>query len=190
MSARRSFTPGPLVVNGGNGADSAGGIETLPRWGLSGFAGVSGQLWLCYVTAARPVTLTKLMVASGDTAAATATLGRMGLFTAAADGAVTLVARTASDTTIGASTYSPYERALATAGGYPASYRLAAGKRYALGWLQLAATPMAVQGAYLLDPDTAPIMCRVVTGQTDILASYAAGSLASSFKYPYMRGRP
>jgi len=179
---------GPFVA-GGNGADALAGIESLPTVGLSNFPGVSGRLWLAYVTAARSGPVSKLMVAAGDTAADTATLGRIALFTADPDGTVDLVARTASDPAIGAGTYAPYERPMATAGGFPASYQITAGARYAIGWLQLADTPMSVQGAYVLDPATEPVRCRVIDGQTDILTSYDAGDLSAHYQVPYLRAR-
>ncbi len=174
----------------GNGAASTGGVESLARTGLSEVDSPSGQLSLAYVTAAVTSSVTKLMVASGSVAAAGVTLARLGLFTAAADGSVTLVARTAVQTGLGAATFTPYEYALATTGGYPASYTVTAGQRYAIGLLQVATTPMKVQGAYVLDPATPPVMARIVAAQTDIAASYAAGALSVHYMLAYLRARP
>jgi hypothetical protein len=58
----------------------------------------------------------------------------MGLYTVASDGSVTLVARTASDTTLFTSSASTvFTRSFDTTGGYPSSYTLVAGTRYCCG---------------------------------------------------------
>jgi hypothetical protein len=53
---------------------------------------------------------------------------------------VTLVARTASDMTIGNSTNTFYSRTFNTTGGYPASYNIVAGTRYAAGLILVGTT--------------------------------------------------
>lgn len=174
----------------GNGAAAAGGIENLPNAGLSEFDGVSGRLWISYATAAVTGPMSRIMVASAGTAAAGCTLARLGVFDVAADGGLTLIARTASDTTIGADQYTPYEKPFATAGGYPATRELIAGRRYGFGWLQVADTPMKISGAFVLDPATPPIRSQFVDGQADIAASYAAGALTPHFTTAYLRVRP
>ncbi len=186
----RTFAGGRQIEDRGNGASSAGGIETLPRFGLAELAGTSGQLWVSYVTAAAAGTIGKLMVASSSAAAASVTLARLALFTAAADGSITKVAQTASDTTIGGSAYTPYERALATAGGFPATYRVSRGRRYALGYLIVGTTPGSIQGAFVLDGASPPVPARIIAGQTDIANSYDGGDLGAHWAMAYMRGMP
>jgi hypothetical protein len=174
----------------GNGAAGVGGVETLPRFGLTSITGVSGQLWIAYVTAAASGPIGRLMVATGDTAGASITLARAALFTTAADGSITKVAQTASDATVGAGQFTPYERAFATAGGFPATYPIARGRRYALGFLMVAGTPANLQGAFVLDAATAPVPTRIIGGQADIAASYAVGALSAHFTMLYVRGLP
>lgn len=179
-----------MLGNAASAAVGAAGVETTTRFGLAEFAGVSGQLWVSYFTPVVDSTITKLMMASAGTAGAGQTLDRMALFTVAGDDSLTKVAQTASDTTIGLATYTPYERSLSTVGGFPASYSLVAGTRYALGFLETATTPTKLQGMFIVDSGTPPIASRIITGQTDIAASYAVASLSSTFTIVYLRGRP
>ena len=56
---------------------------------------------------------------------------------------MTLVARTASDTTIFNTINTRYTRALDTTGGYPATYDFVAGSEYFLAVIQVASTSTA-----------------------------------------------
>jgi hypothetical protein len=174
----------------GNGAAAAGGVETLSRAGLASTTGSSGRLWINYVTAPITTTISQLTVCSGDTAAVSCTLARMCVFTVAGDGSVTLAARTASQTTIGAATFTSYQFPLNTTGGFPATYTLEAGLRYGFGFLQVAGTPMSISGMFLTDSGAAPVPCRVIAGQSDISTSYAVGTLTTQFTECYMAARP
>jgi len=185
------FAPAATPEYGGNGAAAAGGIESLSRFGLTTLTGQSsGRLWVSYVTAAASGPIGRLMIASGDIAALSCTLARMGLFTVSDDGSLTLVARTANDTTIAAGTFTAYDKVFATAGGYPATYPITRGRRYALGFLQVAGTPASLQGMSVLDGAEPPVASRIVAGQADIAASYAVGSLSAHFLSLYVRGLP
>lgn len=176
-------------TDGGNSLFQQGNVETAPRYiPLSEWAGVSGQLWLSYFTPPVNTTLSQLAVNSGGTATATATLARLGLFVVNSDGSVTLVARSASDTTIGATTYSEYKRIMDTTGGYPGTYQVVAGLRYAIGFLQVATTPMALKGGTPNGAYSAPILSSYVTGQADIASSYAAASLNIWWQAVYFTG--
>lgn len=186
----KAFGPAGQITNGGNGAAAVGGIEAPDRFNLVTVAGSSGRLWVTYVTAEVTSTIGRLMIASGDTASVTPTLARMALFTVAADGSITLVARTASDTAVGAGTFTAYERDFATAGGYPATYPIVRGQRYALGFLMLAGTPASLQGKSVLDGAAPPVASRIIAGQTDIATSYAVGTLSAHFQQLYVRGLP
>ncbi len=68
------------------------------------------------------------------------TYAAMGLYTVAANGDLSLVARTDSDTSLMTATFTTYTRALSTTGGYPASYLMEYSQRYALGVLVTGAT--------------------------------------------------
>ena len=74
------------------------------------------------------------------------TLCRMGLYTYTDAGTATLVARTASDTTLFAATNTVYTRSLDTTGGYPATYTLTAGVRYGAGYIGVGTTQPQVTG--------------------------------------------
>jgi phage tail sheath gpL-like len=84
----------------------------------------------------------------------------------------TLVARTATDTTLFGTTNTLYTRTLDTTGGYPANYTLQAGTRYALGVIVLASTPGNVQMAYNSVPATlstlSPRLTGAVAAQSDL----------------------
>lgn len=184
------YSPVSAAEDFGNAVSLLGGVQNTSRYSLTEFDGASGRLWIAYFRPPLTTTLSQLMIASASSATVSATLARMALFEVASDDSLTLAARTASDTAIGGSTYTPYEKSFATTGGYPATYTVAAGQRYAFGFLQLAATAMKIQGVFVLDSATAPISVRIIEGQTDISASYAVGSLTTYFSAPAMRGRP
>ena len=105
-------------------------IETIPRFGMvTNVAGTSGSARFVAITPIENMTISAITFVSGDAASSGLTLARFGLYTS--DGTnLTLVARTASDTTIFNSTNTAYTRSLATAGGYPATYDITAGTRY------------------------------------------------------------
>jgi len=91
----------------------------------------SGTIYFSYFTPAYSVTVSSISMANAATVSSTVTLARMGIYTW--DGStLTLVARTASDTTLFSTSGTIYTRILDTTGGYPASYTLAAGTRYAV----------------------------------------------------------
>lgn len=113
----------------------AGGSHTL----------VDGQGVFTYFTPLRDLAVTKLAFCSTGTASVAPTLARFGLFTAAANDDLTLVARTASDTSIFTVGSTVYERALDAAGGFVASYPLLRGVRYAVGVLLVGGTPGAIR---------------------------------------------
>lgn len=146
----------------------------------------TGVLRLSYFTARKTETITQVRVISGGTAAgATPTLVRIGLWTVAADGALTLVASIANDTALYAATNTPYTRALS------ASYGKVAGQRYAAGSLVVtgATAPSLIGGIVNFNATEAGIAPRIgaaLTGQTDLPASIAAGSLVDSAQLPYI----
>ena len=153
----------------------------------------SGHVRLNYFIARRARTVAQLVSHSGGTAAgATPTLCRMGLYLLDSSNNMTLVARTASDTGLWAGTNTEYARALATAGGYPASYTLIPGQRYALASICVtgAATP-TFWGA--LAPSSGPgtrsrPTTRVLTGQSDLPASIADSATVASAGKLWMAG--
>ena len=111
---------------------------------------------------------------NGPTAASGLTLARMGLFTwAEGTNTATLVARTANDTSLFTGMYTNYTRVFDSAGGYPTTYNLIAGRRYATAVIQvgttasnLLATPMFQQAGDLM-----PRLSGYKSGQTDLATS-------------------
>jgi hypothetical protein len=85
---------------------------------------------------------------------------------------ITLVAQTASDTTIGNVANTIYSRTFSTAGGFPASYSLVAGSRYAVGFLLVGTTAGQWQAA------------TVSTGTFMRLPPMVAGNLGSLSDMP------
>lgn len=160
-------------------------IDWLPRGhGTIGNAGTtSGNLMLVFFTAPYSFTATTLTFATGSTATSGLSLCRFGLFTVSetitdnitfTTPTVTLVARTASDTTIGNSINTFYSRTFNTTGGYPASYNIVAGTRYAAGVLVVGSTPGTWQagtvttGAITRLP---PMVAGLVTSLSDLPTS-------------------
>jgi len=101
----------------------------------------------------------------------------------------TLVARTASDNTIFSTGNTLYTRSFSTGGGYPATYNLVAGTRYALGVIVVATTPGSVYTAFELIPSAmsalTPRMTGLVSGQSDLPTT--ASSFSSSIVGPWGR---
>lgn len=184
------FAAARPIDDRGNGMSTVGGIETLSRFGLLEIPGVAGQLWINYTTALTSGPIGRLMMAASGTAATGVTLARMSVFEVDADDSVTLVARTANDTSIGTSQYATYDRPLATAGGYPATYNIIRGRRYAFGFLLVGDTPCSANGSFVLDGGEPPVPPRIITVQADIATSYAVGTLTAHYQALYIRGLP
>lgn len=134
---------------------------------------VSGTVYFHQFTATRNMTVSQITMGTAGTNSAGLTLCRMGLYTASDTGA-TLVARTASDTTLFNSTFTAYTRSFDTTGGYPATYNLVAGQRYAIAVIAVGTTMPAINvGTFIpniigsLTPRTGGIQ----TGQADLPAS-------------------
>lgn len=169
-------------------AQALTGAETMSRMTASTTTTTtSTYLRLGYFTAPTATTVANALIATGTTAAgATPTVVRIGLYTVAANGDLTLVASTPNDTTLLAATNTLYTKALSS------SYLLMAGQRYALGWLIVtaAATP-TVLGTFPASSSSAlaalsPRLCGLVTGQTDLPASVLAASVANTTTMPYL----
>jgi hypothetical protein len=156
-------------------------IDWLPRGHgtIGNAAAFSGSLMLAFFTAPYSFTATTLTFITGGTATASLSLCRFALFTVnetivdsvtGTSPIITMVARTANDTTIGNASQTIYSRAFAT-DGYPASYSIIAGTRYAAGVLVVGSTAGTWQagtvttGAITRLP---PMAAGVVTGLSDM----------------------
>lgn len=160
------------------------GVTTLPRVhqdDSSSYGGTpgSGVEHFTYFAATRAVTVSTIRFQTGSAAAATSTLARVGLYTVAADGALTLVASCTNKTTF-AGTFATQACTLTT------SYALVSGQKYAVGLLQVATTPASVLGAWVNAAfmGAAPMLAGTKGSQTDLLASVAAGALPGAHQFP------
>ena len=116
-------------------------FETASRivpW--SGQSITSGRRYLMYFSADDDQTLSALELWTGATAGVGVTAARLGLYTVAVNGDVTLAARTALDATIGGVANTQFSRALDTTGGFPASLQLVRAARYAAAFYITATT--------------------------------------------------
>jgi hypothetical protein len=116
-------------------------LSTYPRWATSQTATSTGAGWgaisLTRLIAPYDFTATNIALVCASRSTSTATVIRFGIYTRSGT-TFTLVARTASDTSIFAATETKYTRALDTAGGYPATYSLTAGSEYWIGLIIVA----------------------------------------------------
>lgn len=159
-------------------------VEAFPRL-LCSTAGTltSGTVQYTYFTPQNTLTISNLLICS-STGNGSISLCRIGLYTAAANGDLTLVARTASDTSIIGSNNTLYTKALDTTGGYPASYSLVRGTRYAFGFIVVfTSTAPSVRGLNLIGALTTllPYLARQQAGQSDLpTGPTVAGTVAAA----------
>ena len=119
---------------------TAGIIATAPRFMFTtATVPASGTISHSRIIPHRDFVVTNIAFVGTGTLAAGATLIRFGIYTRSGT-TFTLVARTASDTTIFNATNTKFTRALNTTGGYPATYTLLAGTEYFLSVIQVATT--------------------------------------------------
>lgn len=184
---------GPTGATGAQGPASASdsnllesGEGTLPRINVrdSTLALTSGTLRLSYFTARRTETVVSARVFSGGTAAgATPTLVRVGIYSVAVNGDLTLIASTPNDTTLLAAQNTAYTKA------FSVPWSKVAGTRYALAILVVtgaaAPTTLGTFAAIATEAGLAPRLAAAVSGQSDLPASIAAGSLANSTNMVY-----
>jgi hypothetical protein len=156
-------------------------VDTISRAiGYANIAATAGTLYFVFFTPSQNVTATQVSMATNTTGSNGLTLARMGLYTF--DGTTaTLVARTASDTTLFNSTSTLYTRSFDTTGGYPSSYTLTAGTRYALGVIQVGSTAASFAGVTgnTLITSLAPRTVGSVSSQSDLLTTRNTFTAAS-----------
>lgn len=161
-----------LFVNGG-WDDSGGAYSIIPKIACTGAAVFTTQLeqWTLF-RARRDMTFTKIRTFCRGTAGVGGSLARMGLFTQDGSGNLTMVARTASDATLWSISFTTYERALDTTGGFPASYAITRGNLYALGAIWVgsgtAPTPGGCQGSNAIAGTFGFTWNRSRTAQADL----------------------
>jgi hypothetical protein len=155
------------------------GIETYPRVNILSGNGslLNGEVRLSCFTPVKTTTVTGITMITGATAQAGATLVRFGLYTVNTEtGALTLIARTANDTTALAAGNTAFRRLFDTVDGYPDSVTLEQGQRYAVGAIVVGATTtptMQTTGSGAAITSLAPRLSGNITGQTDLPTSTA-----------------
>lgn len=175
-------------------ADSA---ETVHRvFGVSSVDGpASGAACLTMFRARDTITVGNVTMITGGTAAAGTTLARMGLYTIDGSGNATLVARTASDTTLFNATTTSFTRAFSTTGGYPATYTIVKNNVYALGVITVATTPPVYQSTAISSANTtvsglmalSPRMTGNLAAQADLPTTISAASFVGRGRLHYGR---
>jgi hypothetical protein len=129
----------------------------------------SGTLKITFFTPLITTTITQITAASGNVAASGLTFARIGLYTFD-ETTATLVARSASDTTLFTSTNTSYSRSLNSTGGFPTSYTLNAGVRYGVGVLLVGTTMPTMSGRQVATgvASLTPRMSGDSAGRTDL----------------------
>jgi hypothetical protein len=154
-------------------------VETFPRMAISFLTVTSGNVLYSFFTPLTTVTVSQVTMLSGGTAAAGLTLARMGLVTYdEATGTATLVAQTASDTSLFAATRTAYTRSFSTAGGFPATFTLNAGTRYGVALLCVGTTMPTIDGNAGLAEMSAltPRLSAIRTSQSDLSTTTATNA--------------
>lgn len=174
------------------------GIDVIDRLYVqsNGLSTTSGAVRLTCFTPTRTMTVSNIRSSAGGVAgvytSGTGVVCRMGLYTVdATTNAATLVARTANDTTLWIATNTSYNKAFDTTGGYPSTYTLVAGQRYAAAAIVYNSggsitTPTFVGASIQLQVggDLLPRISASISGQTDLAtsATTSASSLALWFR--------
>ena len=173
-----TWIPVPIVASGN---DLGSGQECLPRdLAVSSVAMTSGVLRIRYFTARKTETENNIYMRTGTTGAgATPTLCRMGIYSVATNGDLTLIGSCANDTTLFATASTKYTRALTS------SVSLVAGQRYAIAAIVVtaAAAPTILSSSTGGDANelaTTPRQTAILTAQTDLTTPITAGSLAAT----------
>jgi hypothetical protein len=157
--------------NAGNINQTTSIVDVYPRMGNFSATLTSGTVYFTFFSPLWTTTISSLSIVSAATIASGTSLARLGLYTF--DGTTaTLVARTASDTSLLSTTNTVFTRTLSDVGGYPTTYTLQAGTRYALGFIFVGATPGTVYTAFSALPavlsSLSPRIAGAVPLQTDL----------------------
>lgn len=160
--------------------------ETMPRMAATLANGwLSGTMRAAYFKAHRNLTVSTVATATASTpAAATPTLCRVGIYSVAPNGDLTLIGSTANDVTLWNTSNTLHTRNLS------APVNLVAGNTYAVGLLIVTSqTPPTIVIGGPPGPGTlhgaSPRITSAVTGITDLPASVLAGALADTTFRPY-----
>jgi len=162
-------------------------IDVVDRLSVySANAPVSGAEYWTFFSPTYNLTISQISYASVS-ASTGVTLARFGLYTMDASGAGTLVARTASDTTLFTSANTVYTRSLDSTGGYPTTYSLVAGTRYAVAVCVVASSPqtIAAAGCQPVVAAVSPRVQGVRTGANDLVTTQGSGQYNGTVTQTY-----
>jgi hypothetical protein len=153
------------------------------RFAIGNVPLTSTSMRLAFFTARKTESISQVRFWSGSTAAAaTPTLIRVGVFTEAADGSIALLASTVNDTTLLAAVNASNTKS------FSSTWTKTAGQRYGVGILVVSATTMPTflgvlgNGGDNFQP---PKLSALVTGQSDLPASVALGSMTATANCPF-----
>ena len=153
------------------------GESTLPRLAAIGTIGSGSQsLRLTFFTARKTETINSIRMTTGSTAASGGTLCRIGIYSEASNGDLTLVASTANDTALWIAASPAYTKSLS------ASMSKVRGTRYAVGVLFVGTTAPTFSGHAGMPGGEAgqtPRIGALVGSQTDLPSTIAVGSLGT-----------
>lgn len=158
------------------------GEEVFPReWANSEIAPDSGRLMLSYFTARKTETINRLLTGTGGAAyvgSAPSGRARIGIYSVAGNGDLTLVASTTNDLTLWSATYTTYTPLLSS------SFSKVAGNRYAIGILCVGTTMPQIECCQVRyhSAERSPRIQGELAGQTDLPSSVTAGSLGRGFR--------
>lgn len=160
-------------------------LDIYPRYATTNGSIVSGGVYFSMFTPLVNQTVSNITYVSGA-ATTTPTLVRFGLYSwDDSTSTATLLARTASDTTI-FNASGAFTRAFDTTGGYPASYTLQAGTRYATAYIVVATGVPTIgvhpNGSTVLH-GLLPRLDSYYTGATDLPTSKVGGFTQGSQTY-------
>ena len=161
----------------------ASGESTMPRLLAGGTPATgNGNLRLCYFTARKTETITSVRL-TANVAQIGATLLRIGIYSEDGSGNLTLVASTASDTSLLVSAGTAYTKALSS------SWSKVRGTRYAAGVLLVGTSQAPYMYGQInggLDGYQLPRLSQMVTGLSDLPSTVAVGSLTKQDHMPYI----
>lgn len=183
---------GPGSVTLGSGEVQTGAEANMDRLYINGGSFISNHTQVAifsYFTAKQNITINNLTAFSGSTAAAaTPTTVKFAVYSVdPGTGDLTRLGVTTNDTTVFASTFTGYTRAL------DVPVDLEEGLTYAYAVLQVSsaavATLIGVPGVGLHNEFfRAPRLSGIITGQTDLASSYSNASVGAKNGVPYLVG--
>jgi hypothetical protein len=183
-------------TNGWRLADSlsATRVETMPRQ----FSGqsitlTSGGIFLAHFTPDSTIPVGTLGTIQIGTSAGTVTLCKMGLYSIAANGDATCIARTANNTGLWQNTAVAHTGVIANdgQGNNISSVTLTRRRRYAFAALFVGTTAPVLSGKAFgssVISAFAPQLCTLMSAQTDLIGSIPIGSQAATASLLYGYG--